>query len=96
MIGINGPKFNRVLKNGASRGDAVLRGFSKCSHMRQYAALSKSPRTLADGLMLVFQHLVKSRRPLIPSGKSRAGCRENRLFPSDGSISNYHAKTLKN
>jgi hypothetical protein len=27
--------------------------------MSQYAALSKSPRALADGLMLVFKHLAK-------------------------------------
>jgi hypothetical protein len=34
----------------------VLRGFCKCSHINQYAALSKTPRALADGLMLVFEH----------------------------------------
>jgi hypothetical protein len=27
--------------------------------MAEYAALSKTPHALADGLMLVFQHLVK-------------------------------------
>jgi len=36
-----------------------LRGFCKCSHIIEYAALSKTPRALADGLMLVFQHPVR-------------------------------------
>jgi hypothetical protein len=45
-----------VLKNGASGRDPALRGSCKCSHISQYAALSKSPRALADGLMLVFKH----------------------------------------
>jgi hypothetical protein len=35
-----------------------LRGFCKCSHILEYAALSKTPRALADGLMLVFQNAV--------------------------------------
>jgi hypothetical protein len=44
------------LKNGASGRDPALRGFCKWSHLAEYAALSKKPRALADGLMLVFQH----------------------------------------
>jgi len=51
-----------VLKNGASGRDPALRGFCKCSHISQYAALSKSPRALADGPMLVFPHPVKEFR----------------------------------
>jgi hypothetical protein len=46
----------RVLKNGASGRDPALRGFCKCSHLIEYAALSKTPRAWADGLILVFQH----------------------------------------
>jgi hypothetical protein len=46
------------LKNGASGLDPALRGFCKCSHITEYAALSKAPRALADGPMLVFQHPV--------------------------------------
>jgi hypothetical protein len=38
-----------------------LCGFCKCSHIAGYAALSKTPHALADGLMLVFQHPVNSR-----------------------------------
>jgi hypothetical protein len=49
-----------VLKNYASGRDPVLRGFCKCSHIMEYAALSKAPRALADDLMLVFQHPVKT------------------------------------
>jgi hypothetical protein len=45
-----------VLKSGASGRDPALRGSCKCSHISPYAALSKSPRILADGPMLVFQH----------------------------------------
>jgi hypothetical protein len=33
-----------------------LCGFCKCSHTNEYAALSKTPHALADGLMLVFKH----------------------------------------
>jgi hypothetical protein len=33
-----------------------LCGFCKCSHIYEYAALSKTPHALADGLMLAFQH----------------------------------------
>jgi hypothetical protein len=47
------------VKNGASGRDPALRGFCKCSHILEYAALFKTPRALADGLMLVFQHPVK-------------------------------------
>jgi hypothetical protein len=43
-------------KNGVSGRDPVLRGFWKCSPINGYAALSKTPRALADGLILVFQH----------------------------------------
>jgi histone acetyltransferase (RNA polymerase elongator complex component) len=45
-----------VLKNQASRRDPALCGYCKCSHIDAYAALSKTPHALADGLMLVFQH----------------------------------------
>jgi hypothetical protein len=43
------------LKNRASSRDPALHGFCKCSHILEYAALSKTPCALADGLMLVFQ-----------------------------------------
>jgi len=33
-----------------------LCGFCKCSHIFEYAALSKTPHALADDLMLVFKH----------------------------------------
>jgi hypothetical protein len=36
-----------------------LCGYWKCSHIDEYAALSKTPHALADGLMLVFQHPIK-------------------------------------
>jgi hypothetical protein len=58
---------NRVLKNRASRRDPALCGFCKCSHMTEYAALSKTPHALADGLMLVFQHPVKQVRSVCGS-----------------------------
>jgi hypothetical protein len=45
-----------MLKNCASRRDPALCGFCKCSHINEYAALSKAPHALPDGLMLVFQH----------------------------------------
>jgi hypothetical protein len=48
-----------VLKNGASGRDPALRGFCKCSHIDEYAALSKTPRAWADDLMLVFEHPVR-------------------------------------
>jgi len=48
----------RVLKKGASGRDPVLRGFCKRSHVSPYAALSKAPRALADGLMLVLDTLL--------------------------------------
>jgi hypothetical protein len=44
-----------VLKNGASGRDPALCGFCKCSHIFEYAALSKTPHALADGPMFVFQ-----------------------------------------
>jgi hypothetical protein len=55
------------LKNRASGRDPALCGFCKCSHINEYAALSKTPHALADGL-LVFQHPVRSahRRPIQP------------------------------
>jgi hypothetical protein len=43
------------LENGALGRDPALHGVCKCSHIDEYAALSKAPRALADGLMLVFQ-----------------------------------------
>jgi len=43
-----------VLKNQASRRDPALCGYCKYSHINEYAALSKTPHALADGLMLVF------------------------------------------
>jgi hypothetical protein len=46
-----------VLKNRASRRDPALRSYCKCSHILEYAALSKTPHALADGLMLVFNTL---------------------------------------
>jgi hypothetical protein len=49
-----------VLKNCTEGRDPVLRGFCKCSHIIEYAALSKAPRALADDLMLVFQRPVKT------------------------------------
>jgi hypothetical protein len=52
-----------VLKNGASGRDPALCGFCKCSHIDEYAALSKTPHALADGLMLVFQYPVKRESP---------------------------------
>jgi hypothetical protein len=51
--------IKREFKNCASGRDPALRGSCKCSHISPYAALSKSPRALADGLMLVFQHPAK-------------------------------------
>jgi hypothetical protein len=47
-----------MLKNCASGRDPALCGCCKCSHIDEYAALSKTPHALADGLMLVFQHPV--------------------------------------
>jgi hypothetical protein len=52
-----------VLKNRASRPDPALCGFCKCSHIDEYAALSKTPHALADGLMLVLQHPVEDGGP---------------------------------
>jgi len=52
-------RFNRVSKNCVSGRDPALRGFCKCSHISEYAPLSKTPRAWADGLILVFQHPVK-------------------------------------
>jgi hypothetical protein len=52
-----------MLKNGAADRDPALRGSCKCSHMSPYAALSKSPRALTDGPMLVLQHPPEARCP---------------------------------
>jgi hypothetical protein len=49
-----------MLKNRASRRDPALCSFCKCSHIAEYAALSKTPHALVDGLMLVFKHPVKA------------------------------------
>jgi hypothetical protein len=46
------------MKKGVSGRDPALRGYCKYSHISQYAALSKTPRTGADGLILVFQYPV--------------------------------------
>ncbi|MCK7513332.1 MAG: hypothetical protein MZV70_61055 [Desulfobacterales bacterium] len=45
-----------VEKPRPSRRDPALCGFCKCSHIDEYAALSKTPHAWADRLMLVFQH----------------------------------------
>jgi hypothetical protein len=55
----------RVLKNRASGRNPAFCGYCKCSHILEYAALSKTPHALADGLMLVFQHPVE-----VPAGKN--------------------------
>jgi hypothetical protein len=44
-----------VLENGASNPDPALCGFWKCQHLNEYSALSKPPKALADGRMLVFE-----------------------------------------
>jgi hypothetical protein len=53
---------DRLLKSGATSCDPVLRGYYKCTAHPACGgtALSKTPRALADGLMLVFQHAVKT------------------------------------
>jgi hypothetical protein len=55
-----------VLKIRASGRDPALCGFCKCSHIYEYAALSKTPHALADGLMLVFQQPVRGFLPAKP------------------------------
>jgi hypothetical protein len=57
-----------VLKNCASRRDPALCGFCKCSHIDEYAALSKTPHALADGLILVLQHPVTKKTPAPGTG----------------------------
>jgi hypothetical protein len=47
---------SRVLKTAPQGREPALCGFCKCSHIDEYAALSKTPHALADGLMLVFQN----------------------------------------
>lgn len=54
--------INRLLKNGASGRDPALRGACECAHISRYAAFSKSPHTLADGLMLVSNPLLENRK----------------------------------
>jgi hypothetical protein len=54
----SGDGFNRVVKNSATVRDPALCDSCKCSHIFKYAALSKTPRALADGLILVFHHPV--------------------------------------
>jgi putative nucleotidyltransferase with HDIG domain len=61
-----------VLKNRASRRYPALCGFYKCSHIDRFAALSKTPHALADGLMLVFQHPTKVLRPPVSRSFSAA------------------------
>jgi hypothetical protein len=51
--------FNRVLKNRAQGRNPALCDFCKCSHLTEYAALSKTPQALADDFMFVFQHPVR-------------------------------------
>ena len=88
----------RVLKKGASGRDPALRGSCKCSHISQYAALSKSPRVLADGLMLLFQHPVRAsaERKLSEDG-SRRNCRRkdrdsrSRKRPADAGLAGVGA-----
>jgi hypothetical protein len=41
-------------KNGASGRDPALHGVWTCSHIDEYAALSKAPCALADGLRRSF------------------------------------------
>jgi hypothetical protein len=48
--------FYGVLKDGAEGRDPALCFDRKCSLILEYAALSKTPHALADGLMHVFQH----------------------------------------
>jgi hypothetical protein len=43
-----------VLKNCAPGRDPALGGFCKCSHIAEYAALSRTPHALAGGRVLVF------------------------------------------
>jgi hypothetical protein len=49
-----------VLKNRASRRDPALCASCKWSQINEYAALSKTPHALSDGLMLVFQRPVNN------------------------------------
>ena len=53
---IGSPGYSRVFKKSASDRDPALRSFCKGSHISEYAALSKTPRALADASMLVFQY----------------------------------------
>jgi hypothetical protein len=58
-FGVSDVTLDRVLKNRASGRDPALCGFCKCSHIVEYAALSKTLHALADVLMLVFQYPVE-------------------------------------
>ena len=70
--GVRGSSINKVSTNGAACRDPALCGFCECSHLFEYAALSKTPHALADGLMLVFHHPVKRQRsPGCRSGACR-------------------------
>jgi len=82
--------FNRVLKNCVSGRDPAMRGFCKCSHIIEYAALSKTPRALADGLILVFQYPVKKSPYGAATGLSTAGAREDaQPQPADRAVGVY-------
>jgi hypothetical protein len=50
---------SKALKNSASRRDPALCGSCKCSHLNEYAALSKTPHALSNGMMLVSKHPVE-------------------------------------
>ena len=71
-------RYSRGLKTRASRRDPALCGYCKCSHIIEYAALSKTPHALVDGLMLVFQHPASLRdicgfQPLQSTRRGAAG-----------------------
>jgi hypothetical protein len=72
-----------VLKNCAYGRDPALCGFCKCSHIVEYAALSKTLHALADGLMLVFKHPADCRRSArYPSVVKNMGCLRFTLITS--------------
>jgi hypothetical protein len=52
--------FFRVLKTAPQTVIRRRAAIWQCSHMKEYAALAKSPRALADGLMLVFALIVNN------------------------------------
>ena len=59
MAWFDSGSFSRLLKIGVSVREPALRGSGGCSHTGSYAALPPSPRALADGPILVFQHPVR-------------------------------------